>query len=195
MKNFAKTTLALSFVAGLSACDPGGGAAGHITTLMGRGDAGGATGGAGRPAGDEGTAGASGGAGAAGADAGAPDAIVIDPTAAFLGTWRYFEGNISLTCDDGSTPSASPDGAITFIAGDAPTQVIEVDDSGCQVPCTVSGDTAVAVSSVNCVDEQMVVTSLTYTLTNGALREQIAGRVVYQGAGCMFTADSMLTHH
>jgi hypothetical protein len=190
MKTFAKTTLVFSLLAGLSACDPGN--TDHVTTLTGRGDAGGAAGGAAGLAGDEGTAGSS---GAAGADAGAPDAIAIDATAAFLGTWRYFEGNISLTCDDGTTPAGMPDGAVTFIAGDGPDQIIEVDDAGCQVPCAVSGNTAVAVSSVNCPDEETFLTSLVYTLTNGSLREQAAGRMVYQGAGCMFTADSMLTQH
>jgi hypothetical protein len=190
MKNSSKTTLVLCLLAGLAACDPGGGSADHSSTLTGRGDADGAAGGATGRAGDEGTAGASGGAGP---DAGAPDAVAIDSTAAFLGTWRYFEGNLSLTCDDGTMPSGPPDGAITFVAGDGPDQVIEVDDAGCQVPCKVSGNTAVAVASVSCPDEQMVLTSLAYTLTNGALREQAAGRAVYQGAECMFTADSMLT--
>lgn len=191
MKTFAKTTFVLSLFAGLAACNLGN--ADHITTLTGRGDAGGAAG----RASDEGTAGASGGGAgdttAAGADAGAADAIVIDPTAAFLGTWRYFGGNISLTCEDGTTPAGTPDGAITFVAGDDPGQIIAVDDSGCQVPCKVSGDTAVALASVNCADEQVFFTSLVYTLANGALREQGAGRMVYQGLGCVFADDSQLT--
>ncbi len=198
MKTLAQTTLMLSLFAGLAACDPGG-TADHPTTLTGRGDAGGAAGGVARRADDDATAGASGGGtgdtSTGGDDAGAPDAVAIDSTAAFLGTWRYFEGNISLTCDDGTTPSGLPDGAITFIAGDGPDQIIEADDSGCQVPCKVSGNTAVAVASVTCPDEQMVLTSLAYTLANGALREQATGRVVYQGAGCLFAADSLLTHH
>jgi hypothetical protein len=191
MKTFAQTMLVLSLSAGLTACDPGN--TDHVTTLAGRGGAGGEAGAAGR-AGGEGTAGAGrDGTGTVGADAGTSDAIAIDPNAAFFGTWLYFAGNLSLTCDDGTLPSGEPDGAITFTAGGGPDQIIEIDDSGCQAPLKVSGNSAVAVSSVNCPDEQMVLTSLAYTLTNGTLREQAAGRMVYQGAGCGFTADSQLT--
>ncbi|HTA18427.1 MAG TPA: hypothetical protein VK989_04000, partial [Polyangia bacterium] len=189
MKTFAKTTFVLSLLAGLAACDPGN--TDHITTLTGRRDAGGAAG----RASDEGTAGASGGGAGdtTAADAGVPEAIVIDPTAAFLGTWRYFGGNVSLTCEDGTTPAGVPDGAITFVAVDDPDRVIAVDDFGCQIPCEVSGDTAVALASVNCADEQVFFTSLVYTLVNGALREQGAGRMVYQGLACGFTDDSQMT--
>jgi hypothetical protein len=208
MNNFAKTTLVLSLLAGIPACDPkAGGNTWDGTVLAGRGGAGGGAeggaagggdGSAGR-ASDDGSAGASGAAGAVGttvADAGASDdAAAPAPAAAFLGGWRYFEGTVSLTCDDGTTPSGTPEGVVTFLPGDAPDHVTEMDDQGCEIPCVVSGNTAVSISSASCPDEQEFVASLTYTISNGVLREQAAGRVVHEGAGCLFTADSMLSHH
>ncbi|HEX4406874.1 MAG TPA: hypothetical protein VH560_18675 [Polyangia bacterium] len=190
MKTFTQTTLVLALFAGLAACDPGN--TDHITTLSGRGGAGGGAGAAGHTR-DEGTVGTGGGAGLVDVDAGTSDAIPIDPNAAFFGTWRYFVGNLALSCEDGTTPVGTPDGAVTFVAGNESDQVIAVDDSGCQIPCKVSGNTAVAVASVNCADEQVFFTSLAYTLTNGTLHEQGAGRMVYQGLACGFTDDSQLT--
>jgi hypothetical protein len=178
MNNIVKATLLISILGGLGACpSPGDGkdvdaasaAAAHVSTSADAAvtdDA------------------------AATADATATSA---DPLPAFLGTWNYVSGGGSLLCGDTPAVSLSPTGFVTFLRGAGADQLIVVDDEGCQIPCFVSGDVAVAVPGSTCPDEGVTYSLLVYTVAGGKLREQLTAQVDVQGDDCAGSGDSSLT--
>ncbi len=127
---------------------------------------------------------------AATADAGASTA---DPVAAFLGTWNYVSGGGSLLCGDAPPVWLPSTGFATFLRGAGANQLIVVDDQGCQAPCTVSGNVAVAVPSSTCPDEGVTISTLVYTLANDVMREQTTVQIDIDGEGCTGSGDSSLT--
>src|SRR6185437_2355013 len=97
MTTFKRILLLTSVLAALGGCGPGDGSSGMQATES--------------------------------ADAGAtcqqPSSNQSAAAQAFIGSWRYATLNTTCTCDDGTTPSSSTDGAEieTFVAGCEPNQV------------------------------------------------------------------------
>ncbi|HEX4405091.1 MAG TPA: hypothetical protein VH560_09705, partial [Polyangia bacterium] len=88
-----------------------------------------------------------------------PDAAT-NPAAQFLGVWSYMSGVGSLQCVAATPAPFSVTGFVKFLSGGSDDQVIVVDDQGCQVPGTVSGNVVVAVVGSTCPDEGLTYTSL-----------------------------------
>jgi hypothetical protein len=119
-------------------------------------------------------------------------ASAVDPAAAFLGTWDYVAGGGSLACGDAPPVSLPATGFATFLRGAGADQLIVVDDQGCEIPCSVSGDVAVAVPGSTCPDEGVTISVLVYTLTNGVMREQTTVQIDVEGDPCTGSGDSSL---
>jgi hypothetical protein len=177
MNNFVKVTLLVSIVGGLGACPSEGGGKDVDHAIDAGADASTSTDAA-VMAHD-----------AATADAGAATA---DPAAAFLGTWNYVSGGGSLVCGDAPPMSLPATGFATFLRGSDADQLIVVDDQGCETPCSVSGNVAVAVPGSTCPDEGVTISVLVYTLTNGVMREQTTVQIDVDGETCTGSGDLSL---